>query len=1010
FCPQHNILWPELTCREHLEFFAQIKGLKGAELEEAVQRMLNETDLQEKVDFPASRLSGGQKRKLSVAVAFVGRSRLVFLDEPTAGMDVGARRYTWELLKRMSSSHTVLLTTHYMDEADLLGHRIGILSNGSLQCSGSSLFLKSRLGLGYSLTLAVHPDGDLELIDELVEEAIEGAELLSRSGCQLSYRLPASEATNFPSLLDSIEDHADYGVRGYSISATTLEDVFLRVSQREGEESACGENYSYLWNYDVTSSPVMSQFRVVMRKRLQNALRDRRMQCFQLVCPFLCVLLAMLLGMVNFKMHEKLTLSFDLYDEPILVDTAQCQDFWGSQPRLSNVVINETHFANAEELGSYTSDTWFTHEMPRYASVSCLDRDLYRKRGTMNPIIMLHNTSAIHQTGITMAAFYQLLLHNITGGMGNISWSIGTLWDDVDYRSALEVILTGTIIMIPFTFLPSNPVAWVVKERECGALHLQRIAGLRFALYWLSNYLFDVAAYFVSLVFVVIIFLAFRRDSYVGSETFGAMFTLFLIYGLTSTVAGYTVSFLFNEHSTAQMVVMGVGFVLGFLLLMVVFILSLLEKTKHVSDDLRWPFRLIPTYCIGEGIINLNNYKQKKAVGLATSAFDGDITGYPIAFLSVELPVFWLLLILIDHPKRRTWWERFFYRRGKYNTEDIYNEDTDVEDERNAVYDSMERGVVEGVVTVCDLRKEYPNGKVAVRNLTFDILPGEVFGFLGTNGAGKTTTISILCQEFLPTGGSASVCGYDVVEESAKALQCIGYCPQFDACLDLLTVEEHLRLYAGLRGIAWSQRDEVVLGLLRLCELMKYRNTLAHELSGGNRRKLSVATALLGGPRVVFFDEPSAGMDPVARRGLWTTIETTAKYCSVVLTTHHLEEVEALADVVAIMVDGALRCIGDKTHLKHKFGSGYEMNIRIEDEDLYESILEFVNEMFPNATLNEFKGRRFVYALPSDTSLSSAFRILQENKDVLGITDYSVSQTSIEQVFLRVSGETQCDL
>ncbi|RNE97961.1 ABCA1 transporter, partial [Trypanosoma conorhini] len=146
FCPQHNILWPELTCREHLEFFAQIKGLKGAELEEAVQRMLNETDLQEKVDFPASRLSGGQKRKLSVAVAFVGRSRLVFLDEPTAGMDVGARRYTWELLKRMSSSHTVLLTTHYMDEADLLGHRIGILSNGSLQCSGSSLFLKSRLG------------------------------------------------------------------------------------------------------------------------------------------------------------------------------------------------------------------------------------------------------------------------------------------------------------------------------------------------------------------------------------------------------------------------------------------------------------------------------------------------------------------------------------------------------------------------------------------------------------------------------------------------------------------------------------------------------------------------------------------------------------------------------------------------------------------------------------------------------------------------------------------------
>ncbi|KAG5510485.1 hypothetical protein GH5_06685 [Leishmania sp. Ghana 2012 LV757] len=166
YCPQHNILWSELTCRDHLEFFGRIKGLKGWELEDAVCRMLYETDLLEKVDQPVKSLSGGQKRKLSVSIAFVTCSRLVFLDEPTAGMDVGARRYTWELLRRMSAHHTILLTTHYMDEADLLGHKIGIMSRGCLKCSGSSMFLKSRLGLGYSITMSLCNDASLNRINE----------------------------------------------------------------------------------------------------------------------------------------------------------------------------------------------------------------------------------------------------------------------------------------------------------------------------------------------------------------------------------------------------------------------------------------------------------------------------------------------------------------------------------------------------------------------------------------------------------------------------------------------------------------------------------------------------------------------------------------------------------------------------------------------------------------------------------------------------------------------------
>ncbi|ORC88485.1 ATP-binding cassette transporter ABCA1 [Trypanosoma theileri] len=1010
FCPQHNILWPELTCREHLEFFGRIKGLKGARLEKAVQRMLSETDLYEKMNCRSSALSGGQKRKLSVGIAFVGESPLVFLDEPTSGMDVGARRHTWELLKRMAASHTILLTTHYMDEADLLGDRIGIMNEGRLQCSGSSMFLKSRLGLGYSMAISVRPDADVEEIDAVVYNCINGAELLGNTGCELTYRLPQQEAPNVPVLLDLIEEKHDLGVLGYSLSATTLEEVFLRVSQPPTEMPLSNNDFSFLWNCGRSSSLFSSQFLVMMMKRVCIALRDRRMQCFQLVCPVVCTLVAMLFGLVKANHVDLLELSFGMYPGETLIDTAQCNQFWGNDPSLPHVIINETHLKNAKYLGDYGADTWFGHGLPRYASISCIDRDLYQKTGTTNPVIMLYNTSVNHQVGISMAAFYQLLFEYIAGRSANVSWYVGTMPSSVEASDALEIILIGAIIMIPFTFLPSNPVAWIVKERECGALHLQKVVGLRFYTYWLTNFLFDVLAYIVSVICIILLFVIFQRKEYIGSDTVGPLLTLFLVYGLTSTVAGYAISFLFSEHSTAQTVVMAVGFVTEFLLVMVVYILSLIERTATTSDNLRWPFRLIPTYCIGEGIINLGTFGNKKASGTVNSAFALTVTGYPILFLGIEFPVFVLLVLLIDHPGRRLWWGRLWYHRhAELDDGDFSQGDSDVEDERDAVYNAAQHSIDDGVVTVLNLQKKYGNSKLVVRGITFSIMPGEVFAFLGTNGAGKTTTISILCQQLLPTGGTASVCGYDVVDAGAKTLECIGYCPQFDGTLDYLTVEEHLRLYCGLRCVMENERSNVIESLLLMCDIARYRRTLAHELSGGNRRKLSVAIALVGGPRVVFLDEPSAGMDPVARRGLWTMIKRIADNCSVVLTTHHLEEVEALGDVVAIMVDGKLRCIGDKTHLKNKYGSGFEVTVRLgrDDEPAVAAVEAFFYESFPGTRLEERRSNRMTFALPRTTKLSLAFELLEKHHLGLGLTDYHVSQTSIEQVFLRISEEAE---
>ncbi|KPA77107.1 putative ABC1 transporter [Leptomonas pyrrhocoris] len=1014
FCPQHNILWSELTCRDHLEFYGKIKGLKGWELEDAICGMLFETDLLDKMDQPAGRLSGGMKRKLSIAIAFVGGSRLVFLDEPTAGLDVGARRQVWELLKRMAQSRTLLLTTHYMDEADLLGSRIGIMSQGRLKCTGSSLFLKSRLGVGYNIVISIDPEIDAASVDDAVLGAVAGATVLGHNGCELSYQLPSSSVDQFPALLSEIDSVEAEGIRGYALSATTLEEVFLKVSEEDLDFRGRGTeegDVELIWSCEVTTSALWSQFRAIMEKRLWNALRDRRMQCFQIVCPVLCILIAMLLSLVQYRTPQTLSLTYDMFRQQprSVMDTAFCYQMWGTEPYDEGFTVNETYFQTAAMLSEMLLDTWYVHAEPRYGAVSCLDANMtYTLQGQHawrgNHVnVFLYNSSSYHQVALNFASFYDLFLKHFKGSDAYNMKYTATLFNKPSTTSQLSFVFIGALIMVPFTFLPSNPVAWIVKERQCGARHLQNLCGLNFFVYWGASFLFDMAAYFITMLLCVLIFACFNRQEFTAPDRVGGTFVLFIVYGFTSTAFGYCLSFLFRESTTAQSVVMGVSFVAGFLLLMIVYVLSLDAENVSIANKMRWGFRVIPSYCIGEGIVNLLTLTGKVNIGSATGVWDMDQLGWSLVYMTAEFPALCIITLLVDHPAVGSLCQRLRYRRGAAPIIPS-DEDSDVEDEREAVYEA-ESDVEDAtdVVRVVNLQKKYSNGNVAVKGITFSIFPGEVFGLLGTNGAGKTTTISMLCQQFLPTGGSAYVCGYDIVTQRAAALQCIGYCPQFDGTLDLLTVEEQLQMYAGIRGIARWQWGALVDALCTLCELTTYRKTVTGELSGGNRRKLSVAMSLVGGPLVLFLDEPSAGMDPVARRGMWTAIQRAAKHCSVVLTTHHLEEVEALADIVAIMVRGYIRCIGDKVHLKNKFGSAFEVSVRLSSARHADGFVAFMKGEFPDAKMNEGDGRRFVYQLPRDRGFGDIFEVFQTSKKDLHITDYSVSQTSIEQVFLRVT-------
>ncbi|KAM4552605.1 retinal-specific phospholipid-transporting ATPase ABCA4-like isoform 2-T2 [Odontesthes bonariensis] len=273
-CPQHNILFNHLTVEEHIMFYSLLKGRTQEEAKREVEDMLVDLGLPHKRDDEAQNLSGGMQRKLSVAMAFVGGSKVVILDEPTSGVDPYSRRSIWDLLLKYRTGRTVILSTHHMDEADLLSDRIAIISKGQLYCSGSPLFLKNCFGVGFYLTLVrrmkdlkkrenecdcasdcscacsmctrykdqsqnqiQQPDrvleGDVDNITSLIHHHVPDAKLIETIGQELTYLLPNKGFKHraYASLFRELEETlTDMGLSSFGISDTSLEEIFIKVT------------------------------------------------------------------------------------------------------------------------------------------------------------------------------------------------------------------------------------------------------------------------------------------------------------------------------------------------------------------------------------------------------------------------------------------------------------------------------------------------------------------------------------------------------------------------------------------------------------------------------------------------------------------------------------------------------------------------------------------------------------------------------------------------------------
>ena len=434
-----------------------------------------------------------------------------------------------------------------------------------------------------------------------------------------------------------------------------------------------------------------------------------------------------------------------------------------------------------------------------------------------------------------------------------------------------------------------------------------------------------------------------------------------------------------------------------------------------------------------------------------------DTYGGPVLYLVVQAFILFGILVILDSG-----WKPAFLLKT------------------NAAYSDSEQAPMEGVdrevfteaerVANSDdpLRTQHISKafgrKTVVQDISFGIKRGEIFALLGPNGAGKSTTISLIRGDIMPSGhhGDILVENKSVVKHRATARANLGVCPQFDA-IDQMTVTEHLRFYARVRGATNVKHN--VEEIIRGVGLDRFRNRMAAKLSGGNKRKLSLGIALIGNPSVILLDEPSSGMDAASKRVMWRTLSSVMAGRSLLLTTHSMEEADALATRAGIMAKKML-ALGNISALRKRHGDTYNVHLVHKDAPVTSEadmarIKQWIHATIPAATVEErvFHGQiRFsvpssLYANNDDaaatyeklnaTSTSSSsssyeqynnsynnnavitarhgagaaaagqrrggvstlFALLESNMHALGLEYYSVSQSTLDQVFLNIIGK-----
>uniref|UniRef100_A0A2K6TGY5 ATP binding cassette subfamily A member 5 n=1 Tax=Saimiri boliviensis boliviensis TaxID=39432 RepID=A0A2K6TGY5_SAIBB len=1057
-CPQLDIHFDVLTVEENLSILASIKGIPANNIIQEVQKVLLDLDMQTIKDNQAKKLSGGQKRKLSLGIAVLGNPKILLLDEPTAGMDPCSRHIVWNLLKYRKANRVTVFSTHFMDEADILADRKAVISQGMLKCVGSSIFLKSKWGIGYRLSMYIDKFCATESLSSLVKQHIPGATLLQQNDQQLVYSLPFKDMDKFSGLFSALDSHSNLGIISYGVSMTTLEDVFLKLeveaeidqadysvfTQQPLEEEMDSKSFDEMEQSLLILSETKASLVSTMSLWKQQMYTIAKFHFFTLKRESKSVRSVLLLLVIFFTVQIFMFLVHHSFKNAV-VPIKLVPDLYflkpGDKPhkyKTSLLLQNSTDSDISDLISFFTSqnimvtmfnDSDYVSVAPHSAALNVMSSEKDYVFAAVFNSTMVYSLPIL----VNIISNYYLYHLNVTETIQ--IWSTPFFQEITDIVFKIELYFQAALLGIIVTAMPPYFAMENAENHKIKAYTQLKLSGLLPSAYWIGQGVVDIPLFFIILTLMLGSLLAFHYGLYFYTVKFLAV--VFCLIGYVPSVILFTYitsftfkkilhtkefwSFIYSVTALACIAITEITFFMGY----------------TIATILHYAFCIIiPIYPLLGCLISFIKISWKNIRKNDDTYNSWDRLS--VAVISPYLQcVLWIFLLQYYEKKyggRSIRKDPFFRNLSKKsqnrkfpeppNNED---EDEDVKAERLKVKELMSCQCCEEKpsIMVSNLHKEYDDKKdfllsrkvkkVATKYVSFCVKKGEILGLLGPNGAGKSTIINILVGDIEPTSGKVFLGDYSSeTSEEDDSIKCMGYCPQINPLWPDTTLQEHFEIYGAIKGMSASDMKEIISRITNALDLKEHLRKTVKKLPAGIKRKLCFALSMLGNPQITLLDEPSTGMDPKAKQHMWRAIRTAFKNKkrAAILTTHYMEEAEAVCDRVAIMVSGQLRCIGTVQHLKSKYGKGYFLEIKLKDwvENLeVDRLQREIQYIFPNASRQESFSSILAYKIPKEDvqSLSQSFFKLEEAKHAFAIEEYSFSQATLEQVFVELTKEQE---
>ncbi|XP_068119631.1 ABC-type organic anion transporter ABCA8-like isoform X2 [Hyperolius riggenbachi] len=1055
-CPQFDVNFDLLTVKENLEVFAKIKGIPHGKIKAEVEKVLSDLDINDLQQLRAGKLSGGQRRKLTLAIAVLGDPEILLLDEPTAGLDPFSRHHVWSMLKERKDGRVILFSTQFMDEADILADRKAVLSSGRLKCVGSSFFLKRKWGIGYHLRIQMTASCTTEAIATLIKQHISSTKLATQNVEDVTFTLPFQDMDSFPALFSDLDGHVGQDIISYGVSMTTLDDVFLKLEgEAQIEKGDYGvftgepneqENQDHFTTDPEESILLMSDSgmptisgKALWRQQVLAVARIRYLKLVHDLKSFRSIILLLVLFIMP------------LITIHILVNVFEVVHIWELTPNLYFQGLGDrphkyyTHLLLNNNTG-LPIENLLRGIKSQYIAVDVVDGPYDMNTTAYNGAIEVnrdHNEDYWYRIIGNARAHNALpVLVNILSN-ANLSlsskerirvWNHPLPYDTGITRNKFATGLMFMVFSAGFTphFAMSSLLDIKIKARS-----QLRISGLFPSAYWLGQAITDVIICWLLLFLMVAILFAFNYEVHLGFGIVSLLIGELLCYGISIVLFVYVIAFVFGRRKVHPDR-WSFFFVMASFVIPVMFFVSAFPIGS-------WSFYFLFLFLLPPA--NLLGFFMHLSIVLIPWPVQPELTTHLVVVLSQTVIFSGLLWCLEWKFGTRSLKKDPLFRFSKrehpftQNPEELEDAEEEVlaEKERVKALKTMDQQEEKPTIVVDSLRKEFKEKsgirnccrkkkrRTAVRHVSFCVKKGEVLGLLGPNGAGKTTSVLMLAGEMKPTNGEVRRTvkrSKEIQGMSKQVVLCsagdprkdedmafLGYCPQNNPLWPNLTVKEHLEIYAAIKGMKKEDADCAITRLSEALEMKDHLNKPARKLSAGVSRKVCFAISMLGNPTIVLLDEPSTGLDPKGQQQLWRAVRAAFKNKErgAILTTHYMEEAEAVCDRVAIMVSGKLRCIGSIQHLKSKYGKGYFLEIKLRDGQQVEEIHQEVLQLFPQAARKDRFSSLLCYKIPMDNvqSLSKAFLQLENAKRAYNIEEYSFSQSTLEQVFLELAKEQE---